>query len=61
MVFCLLVATPALAQVGAHALPDEAVNWLQAYLRVDTINPPGNEAAGVQFFKTILDAEGIPY
>ncbi len=61
MVFCLLVATPALAQVSAQALQDEAVNWLQAYLRVDTINPPGNEAAGVQFFKAILDAEGIPY
>ena len=44
-----------------EALPDEAVKWLQAYLRVDTINPPGNEAAGVQFFKAILDAEGIPY
>ena len=31
----------------------------QSYIRVDTINPPGNEAAGVQFFKAILDAEGI--
>ena len=35
--------------------------WLQSYIRVDTINPPGNETAGVQFFKAILDAEGIPY
>ena len=61
MVFCLLMAAPALAQVSATALQDEAVRWLQAYLRVDTINPPGNEGTGVQFFKAILDAEGIPY
>ena len=58
---CLLVATSAPAQVPAPALQDEAVRWLQSYIRVDTINPPGNEAAGVQFFKAILDAEGIPY
>ena len=57
----LLAATPASAQVAPTALQDEAVTWLRAYLRVDTINPPGNEAAGVQFFKTIFDAEGIPY
>ena len=46
------------AQVREPALQDEAVAWLQSYLRVDTINPPGNEAAGVQFFKTILDRRG---
>ena len=57
----LLVATSVSAQAPAAALQDEAVRWLQSYIRVDTINPPGNEAAGVQFFKTILDAEGIPY
>ena len=55
------MATPASAQVGASALQDEAVNWLQTYLRVNTINPPGNEIAGVRFLKAILDAEGIPY
>ena len=58
---CVLVATSASAQVRAPALQDEAVAWLQSYIRVDTINPPGNEAAGVQFLKKILDAEGIPY
>lgn len=58
---CLLVAAPVPAQVPATVLQDQAVQWLQSYIRVDTINPPGNEAAGVQFFKAILDAEGIPY
>jgi acetylornithine deacetylase/succinyl-diaminopimelate desuccinylase-like protein len=57
----VLMAATASAQVRAGALQDEAVAWLQAYIRVDTINPPGNEVAGVQFFKAILDAEGIPY
>ena len=58
---CLLVAAPVSAQGPATVLQDQAVRWLQSYIRVDTINPPGNEAAGVQFFKAILDAEGIPY
>ncbi len=53
------IAAPAQSQDLA-ALQTEAVGWLQSYLRVNTINPPGNETAGVQFFKAILDAEGIP-
>ena len=52
---------PASAQVAAGGLQAEAQAWLQAYIRVDTTNPPGNEAAGVQFFKAIFDAEGIRY
>jgi acetylornithine deacetylase/succinyl-diaminopimelate desuccinylase-like protein len=38
---------------------DLAENWMQQYLRVDTTNPPGNEMRGVEFFKKILDDEGI--
>jgi len=38
---------------------DLAVKWMQEYLRVDTTNPPGNEARAVAFFKKILDEEGI--
>jgi len=36
-----------------------AVRWMQEYLRVDTTNPPGNEARAAAFFKEILDREGI--
>ena len=32
---------------------------MQEYLRVDTTNPPGNEAKAVEFIKRILDQEGI--
>jgi acetylornithine deacetylase/succinyl-diaminopimelate desuccinylase-like protein len=58
---CVLVAASAEAQAPASGAADEAVGWLQAYIRVDTTNPPGNEAAGVEFFKSIFEREGIPY
>lgn len=61
LVLCLLTSIPCTAQVSESGLQTEAVTWLQSYLRIDTINPPGNEAAGVQFFKAIFDAEHIPY
>ncbi len=38
---------------------DMAVDWMQQYLRIDTTNPPGNEMRAAQFFKKILDQEGI--
>jgi acetylornithine deacetylase/succinyl-diaminopimelate desuccinylase-like protein len=38
---------------------DEAVATLQAYLRIDTTNPPGREAAGVDFLAELLRREGI--
>ena len=38
---------------------DLAETWMQEYLRVDTTNPPGKEMQAVEFYKKILDAEGI--
>lgn len=38
---------------------DEAVRWMREYLRINTSNPPGNELAAAQFFKKVLDGEGI--
>jgi uncharacterized membrane protein YagU involved in acid resistance len=38
---------------------DMAVTWMQEYLRIDTTNPPGHEMRAVEFYKKILDAEGI--
>ena len=57
----LLVAQVGSAQVNLVALGDEAVAWLQDYIRVDTINPPGNEIAGAEFLAGIFEAEGIDY
>ncbi|MDX1405361.1 MAG: M20/M25/M40 family metallo-hydrolase [Woeseiaceae bacterium] len=47
--------------VPAQTIEQEALDWLQAFLRVDTINPPGNESRAVEFLGRILEAEGIPY
>ena len=49
------------AKVDLGALQDEAVGWLQEYIRINTINPPGNEIRGAEFFARIFDAEGIKY
>ena len=57
----LLTSMPVTAQETAGTLPDQAVEWLQQYIRVDTVNPPGNEIAGARFLASIFDAEGIPY
>ena len=61
VIMCLLVALPARAQVNLGTLQDEAVTWLQRYIRIDTVNPPGNEIAGARFLAEILQREGIRY
>ncbi len=38
-----------------------ATDWLSDYIRVDTVNPPGNEMRACDWLGRILDAEGIPY
>lgn len=58
---CLAGAAPVGAQVPAGDLPDRAVEWLQEYIRVDTVNPPGNETAGARFLARIFEAEGVSY
>ncbi|MGQ9645624.1 MAG: M20/M25/M40 family metallo-hydrolase [Thermodesulfobacteriota bacterium] len=39
---------------------DEATRYLQEYVRIQTVNPPGNESEGAKFLKTIFDQESIP-
>lgn len=46
---------------ASDELAQETVDRLQAYLQIDTVNPPGNESRAVAFFAALLDAEGIPY
>jgi len=41
-------------------LLQEATRHLQEYIRIQTVNPPGNEIEGARFFKRIFDAERIP-
>jgi len=65
-VLALMLAAPLAVPAGARqvdlkALEDEAVHYLQEYLRLDTQNPPGNEILGARFFAEIFEREGIPY
>ena len=61
------VAQPAPHDLASSRIPpdhlqkysDLAVDWMQQYLRIDTTNPPGNEMRAIEFFKKILDQEGI--
>lgn len=41
------------------ALAAEATAWLQEYLRIRTVNPPGNEIEGARFLQAVLAREGI--
>jgi len=54
-----LAAAP-LPQPNFPAALNETITNLSAFIRVDTVNPPGNETRGAQFLKAILDREGIP-
>ncbi|MDB5096762.1 MAG: peptidase [Cyanobacteria bacterium RYN_339] len=56
-----LAATAAVAATPAPsaAPPSEALAKLQAYMRLDTTNPPGHEAAAAHLLASWLQAEGI--
>ena len=41
------------------AVHAEALDVLQRYLRINTSNPPGNEAPAARFLGSLLEAEGI--
>jgi acetylornithine deacetylase/succinyl-diaminopimelate desuccinylase-like protein len=67
---CLLAATVLVLNLlqpsESHAqnragIEDEAVAWLQQFIRTDTVNPPGNEYRAVEFYSKIFAAEGIEY
>jgi acetylornithine deacetylase/succinyl-diaminopimelate desuccinylase-like protein len=38
----------------------DAIGWLQALIRINTTNPPGNELAAAKYLSGILAKEGIP-
>ena len=39
---------------------DEAVELLQALVRIDTSSPPGNETLAAEYVQSVLDGAGIP-
>ncbi|RLA32122.1 MAG: peptidase M20 [Gammaproteobacteria bacterium] len=61
--FCLSLLALLASVMPSHAqtIDDEAVAWLEEYIRIDTINPPGNESRAVDFYARIFTAEGISF
>lgn len=49
--------TPEVDWAAVHA---EALGVLREYLRIDTTNPPGDEAKAARFLGGLIEAEGIP-
>ncbi len=41
-------------------LLEEALRYLQEYIRINTVNPPGNEIEGARFFQKVFEKESIP-
>jgi len=60
---CVLVpnAFAATSEASVSVFVDAAPERLAQYLRVDTVNPPGNEVRGAEFFAGIFDAAGVEY
>ena len=48
-------------RANAQSTEGEASSWRQAFIQVDTTNPPGNEIRAVEFIVNIPEAESIPY
>src|SRR5215472_3823261 len=61
--FALVMAVgPACAQSAPDfaAAQNEAVKFLSDLVKIDTSNPPGNEARAAEYIKSVLAGEGIP-
>ncbi|HEX3746052.1 MAG TPA: M20/M25/M40 family metallo-hydrolase [Bryobacteraceae bacterium] len=43
-----------------HAQNEELLQHLQAILRIDTTDPPGNETKVAEYIKSVFEKEGIP-
>ena len=57
----ILAALPLLFLLSGAGHADQITERLQEYLRIDTINPPGNESRGVVYLGGLLEEAGIPY
>ncbi len=47
--------------INWSAVQDEVTRHLQALLRINTVNPPGNETEAAQYLASIAREAGIPY
>src|SRR5258706_11479335 len=59
VVFMLVGFSSAQASPDFTQARDEAAKFLGALVKLDTSNPPGNEARAAEYIKSVLAAEGI--
>lgn len=52
------IGAPPLA-IDFNKLDADALTWLQGLIRINTVNPPGNELAAAKYIADILQKEGI--
>ncbi len=51
---------PEMARKPERWLQDPDIRLLRDYVRIPTVDPPGNERPGAEFLKSYLDCEGVP-
>jgi acetylornithine deacetylase/succinyl-diaminopimelate desuccinylase-like protein len=56
----LIVAAQTAPQPDWKAFDEEAMRHFQALLRLDTMDPPGNEKPAADYLRQVLEKEGIP-
>lgn len=67
VIACLVTVSVTASRVGAQtpidtaALENDAVARVTEYVRINTTDPPGNEAQAMRFFARIFQQEGIPF
>ena len=58
---CGTILAQAPPQPNLDKLGDEAQGWLADMIRINSVNPPGNEAAVAKYIAAIFQKEGISY
>ncbi len=59
-IFALTAMLASAAEPDWDQMNRSAVDLLQQYIRIESINPPANTAEAANFFKRILEDNGIP-
>ena len=50
---------PQSPSIDLNKLNEDALGWLQGLIRINTVNPPGNELVAAKYIADILQKEGI--
>jgi acetylornithine deacetylase/succinyl-diaminopimelate desuccinylase-like protein len=53
------IGAPQSPMIDFNKLDEDALGWLQGLIRINTVNPPGNELVAAKYIADILQKEGI--